>query len=183
MTVYRCTNCCTPTRQEICDLIGQQGVSFWVAEVMCGVGFLCGWGCRCTCDDTWSLSSHDSLRKSSQLLREERRSCQSSKRRRSHHLLNTSPHRVQFILWKIYKYCKGIHTVKNIYTSVENSRTKYYYYPTYRVESCHKYKLTWAVILAAAAAAATAAAAGRPPGAVGVRRGTGGVTAFPTRRY
>lgn len=46
---------------------------------------------------------------------------------------------------------------------------------------------TWAASLAeaaeAAAAAATAAAAGSPPGVVGVRRGMGGVTAFPTRRY
>lgn len=43
--------------------------------------------------------------------------------------------------------------------------------------------LTWDVILAVAAAAATAAAAGNPPAVVGDRRGMGGVTAFPTRKY
>lgn len=43
--------------------------------------------------------------------------------------------------------------------------------------------LTCAVILAVAAAAATAAAGGSPPGVAGVRRGIGGVTALPTRRY
>lgn len=43
--------------------------------------------------------------------------------------------------------------------------------------------LTCAVILAVAAAAATAAAGGSPPGVAGVRRGMGGVTALPTRRY
>lgn len=37
--------------------------------------------------------------------------------------------------------------------------------------------------MAVAAAAATAAAGGRPPGAVGVSIGMGGVTALPTRRY
>lgn len=42
---------------------------------------------------------------------------------------------------------------------------------------------SWAVILAVAAAAATAAAGGRPPGVVGVKRGMGGVTALPTRKY
>lgn len=43
-----------------------------------------------TCDHAWSLASHNSLRKGSQLLREQRWCCQSPKHRRSHRVLNAT---------------------------------------------------------------------------------------------
>lgn len=50
---------------------------------------MCGWSSGVpTCDDTWSLVGHDSLREASELLGQERRSGQRSEHRCSHRLLN-----------------------------------------------------------------------------------------------
>lgn len=74
-----------------------------------------------TCDDTWSLSSHDSLRKSSKLLGEECRCGQRAEHRRSHRFLNAPQNTTHLILWKIYQvlqkyihYCTQCMSHRNI---------------------------------------------------------------------
>lgn len=89
-----------------------------------------------TCDDTWSLSSHYSLRESSKLLREERRSSQSSEHRRSHCLLNAPQNQTDLILWKKHQVLQ-----KYIYYGPKymRQRRKYCkYWGKYR-KHCRKY--------------------------------------------